>query len=317
MMDGKGLKKERILAIVGPTAVGKTAFSIEIAKAFSGEIISCDSMQLYEYMDIGSAKPSLEEMEGIPHHMIGVIDPKESFSAAQYKERAIPIIEDILSRGKLPMVVGGTGLYLDSIIYDFDFAARPEEDESFRNSLYALAEEEGPEALFERLKELDPQAANRVHPNNIKRVVRAIESAKKGQGISDFSRAREREMLYDPLIIGLTMDREQLYDRINLRVDNLMDKGLLDEVKGLMEMGLTDKDYSMQGIGYKELIRYFNGEYDLDMAIYLIKRNSRHYAKRQLTWFKRYDNIKWFDLSNLEKGEEVLEDMTEWIKREL
>ena len=317
MMDGKELKKGRILAIVGPTAVGKTAFSIEIAKAFSGEIISCDSMQLYEYMDIGSAKPSLEEMEGIPHHMIGVIDPKESFSAAQYKERAIPIIEDILSRGKLPMVVGGTGLYLDSIIYDFDFAARPEDDESFRNSLYALAEEEGPEALFERLKELDPQAANRVHPNNIKRVVRAIESAKKGQGISDFSRAREREMLYDPLIIGLTMDREQLYDRINLRVDNLMDKGLLDEVKGLMEMGLTDKDYSMQGIGYKELIRYFNGEYDLDMAIYLIKRNSRHYAKRQLTWFKRYDNIKWFDLSNLEKGEEVLEDMTEWIKREL
>ena len=317
MMDGKGLKKERILAIVGPTAVGKTAFSIEIAKAFSGEIISCDSMQLYEYMDIGSAKPSLEEMEGIPHHMIGVIDPKESFSAAQYKERAIPIIEGILSRRKLPMVVGGTGLYLDSIIYDFDFAARPEEDESFRNSLYALAEEEGPEALFERLKELDPQAANRVHPNNIKRVVRAIESAKKGQGISDFSRAREREMLYDPLIIGLTMDREQLYDRINLRVDNLMDKGLLDEVKGLMEMGLTDKDYSMQGIGYKELIRYFNGEYDLDMAIYLIKRNSRHYAKRQLTWFKRYDNIKWFDLSNLEKGEEILEDMTEWIKREL
>ncbi len=311
------MEDKRILAIVGPTAVGKTAFSIELAKAFSGEIVSCDSMQLYKFMDIGSAKPSKEELDSVPHHMIGVVNPKESFSAVRYKEMAAKEVEGIFDRGNLPLIVGGTGLYLDALIYDMDFAARPEEDETYREELYELAETRGVEALFERLKEVDPEAAERIHPNNIKRVVRAIEAAEKGFGIEDYSRDKEYSRDLNPLIMGITMERRALYDRIDRRVDTLMDMGLLDEVKSLMDMGLDENYYSMQGIGYKELIAYYKGEYDFDRAIELIKRNSRHYAKRQLTWFKRYEDIKWFDLSTYEKGEEALEDMIQWMKSEL
>ena len=282
--------RKKIVALCGPTAVGKTEYAIGLVREFNGEIVSCDSMQLYKYMDIGSAKPSADELKAARHHLVDEIDPRERFSAAEYEKRATAAINDILDRGRLPIIAGGTGLYLNSLIYEMDFSAPPEDD-SLRASLYAIAEKEGPDALFERLKSVDPAAADRMHPNNIKRVVRAIESAEAGIRIADFSEVNKKRTRWDVILICLVRDREELYDRINRRVDILMEKGLVEEVRGLQDMGLDASDISMKGIGYKEIIGYLNGEYDLDEAVRLVKRNTRHYAKRQLTWFRRYDDM--------------------------
>ena len=324
-MDNQN-NNNKIVVICGPTAVGKTEIALEIAEDFDMEIVSCDSMQLYKYMDIGSAKPTKEELERVPHHMIDVIDPTEiksdptgSFTVAKFSEMARSAIDDILIRGKTPLIVGGTGLYLDSIIYDMDYAATPGEDNE-RDELYEIAENQGAEALYKMLLELDPTAAKRIHPNNIKRVVRAIEAAKSGRGIQEYKPSFDYRPEYNPILIGLTRERSELYDRINKRVDVLMDKGLLQEVESLMKMGLTSADYPMKGIGYKELIDALDGQFTLEEGIEQVKTNSRHYAKRQITWFKRYEDMKWFDLTGVDSNEKVKEitgEIEEWLKTKL
>ncbi len=305
--------RQKVVAVCGPTAVGKTSFAIEIAKKFNGEIVSCDSMQLYKFMDIGSAKPTPEEQAQAVHHLIDCIDPREPFSAARYAELAKPCIADIGSRGKLPIVAGGTGLYLDGILYDLDFS-RPPEDPKRREAWEAFARENGNEALHEVLRGKDPAAAEHIHPNNVKRVIRALEVAESGGKWRDFSGEPKRNPDYDFLLIGLARDRQELYDRINLRVDILMEQGLEDEVRRLLAMGLEEEHISMKGIGYKEMIGYLHGEYPLDEAVDLIKRNTRHFAKRQMTWFRRYKDMHWFNISEYEDAESCLEAIFEDVR---
>ena len=303
----------KIIAVCGPTAVGKTKYAIEAAKAFGGEVVSCDSMQLYKYMDIGSAKPTAEELSQVPHHLVDLIDPADAFSVAEYQKLAREAIEDIFTRGKVPVIAGGTGLYLNSILYDMDFS-NAKQDQNLRLQLEKEAEEFGPEYLHNKLRELDSEAASRIHPNNIKKVVRAIEGALSGDNIKDFKECNTKVKDFERILIGLTRDREELYDRINLRVDLLVEQGLFDEVKGLLDKGLTESDISMKGIGYKEIIGYFNGKYTEEEAIDLIKKNTRHLAKRQITWFKRYEDIHWIDISQYKNDEEAIEGMLEWLK---
>ena len=298
----------KLVAICGPTAVGKTAYSIEIAKRFDGEIVSCDSMQLYKYMDIGSAKPSLDELKQVKHHLIGVVEPSDNFSVAKYKELASASIDDILSRGKLPIIAGGTGLYLDALIFDLDFAAAPS-DGSLRDELYKIAEEKGNLKLHAILHECDPDSAQRIHPNNVRRVVRAIESAKSGTKLKDFAKDLSLNDKYEFILVGLRRDREELYDRINRRVDILVEEGLFDEVEMLREMGLSESDISMKGIGYKEILKYIDGEIGLEEAIDLIKKETRHFAKRQITWFKREKEAIWLDIDDFANEEELVEYM--------
>ena len=303
----------QIIVVAGPTAVGKTKYAIEIAKAFNGEVVSCDSMQLYKYMDIGSAKPTAEEQAQVKHWLVDEIDPKESFSVARYQEMAKACIEDIFSRGKTPVIGGGTGLYLNSLLYEMDFSNAPQDDE-LRQTLENEAELFGPEYLHNKLKEADPVAAERIHPNNIKKVIRALEGAISGNTITDFKNCQEKCKDYDTILIGLTRNRAELYDRINLRVDIMVEHGLFEEVEGLLQMGLEEADISMKGIGYKEIIGYFDGLYTKEEAIDLIKKNSRHLAKRQLTWFRRYEDMTWFDINNYENDEAAIEDIIKWVQ---
>ena len=303
----------QIIVVAGPTAVGKTKYAIEIAKAFNGEVVSCDSMQLYKYMDIGSAKPTAEEQAQVKHWLVDEIDPKESFSVARYQEMAKACIEDIFSRGKTPVIGGGTGLYLNSLLYEMDFSNAPQDDE-LRQTLENEAELFGPEYLHNKLKEADPVAADRIHPNNVKKVIRALEGAISGNTITDFKNCQEKCKDYDTILIGLTRNRAELYDRINLRVDIMVEHGLFEEVEGLLQMGLEEADISMKGIGYKEIIEYFDGLYTKEEAIDLIKKNSRHLAKRQLTWFRRYDDMTWFDINNYENDEAAIEDIIQWVQ---
>ncbi len=304
-----------IIVVAGPTAVGKTEYAIKIAKAVDGEVVSCDSMQLYKYMDIGSAKPSPEELAQVQHYLVDEIDPREPFSVVEYQKRAKEAIAEIHKKGKTPVISGGTGLYLNSLLYEMDFGAPPTDD-TYRKELEEYAAENGPEALHKRLAEQDPAAAERIHPNNIKKVIRAIEAIEKGgEGIKPFDAVQQENQDYRPFLIGLTRDRAELYDRINMRVDILMEQGLLQEVESLFNMGLTEENISMKGIGYKELIQHLKGEYSLEEAIEKVKQNTRRYAKRQLTWFKRYDQMQWFDLSIYNSDEEALEDMLSWLKK--
>ena len=303
----------KIIVVAGPTAVGKTKYAIEAAKAFDGEVVSCDSMQLYKYMDIGSAKPTAEELAQVPHHLVDLIDPADAFSVAEYQKLAREAIEDIFARGKVPVIAGGTGLYLNSILYDMDFS-NAKQDLNLRSQLEKEAEEFGPEYVHNKLRDLDLEDASRIHPNNVKKVIRAIEGALSGDNIKDFKECNTKVKDFETILIGLTRDREELYDRINLRVDLLVEQGLFDEVKGLLDKGLTASDISMKGIGYKEIIGYFEGKYSKEEAIDLIKKNTRHLAKRQITWFKRYEDIHWIDISQFENDEKAIEGMLEWLK---
>ncbi len=304
-----------ILAIVGPTAVGKTEYAINLALALDGEIVSCDSMQLYRFMDIGSAKPTAKEQAMVKHYLVDEIDPWEDFSAATYQKMAKQAITEIHKKGKLPIISGGTGLYLNSLLYEMDFSGLPRQD-GYREKLEQIAQKFGKEYVYEMLREKDPAAAQRIHPNNTKKVIRALEAVESnGQGIPPFSEAKIPVSDYKPILIGLTRDREELYERINRRVEILMDQGLLQEVKMLLEMGLTEEHISMKGIGYKELIGHLEGKYDLSAAVSKIQQNTRHYAKRQLTWFRRYDKIKWFDLSAYPEADAALEDMIVWVNK--
>ena len=303
----------KLIAVAGPTAVGKTKYAIETAKAFNGEIVSCDSMQLYKYMNIGSAKPTAEEQAEVKHWLVDEIDPKEPFSVARYSEMSKTAIEDIFIREKTPVIEGGTGLYLNSILYEMDFSGASV-DMELRSTLENEAELFGPEYIYNKLKDADPNAADRIHPNNVKKVIRALEGAISGKSIADFKNCNEKCKNYDAILIGLTRNRPELYDRINRRVDIMVEQGLFNEVEQLLEMGLDEDDISMKGIGYKEIIGFFDGLYSQEEAIDLIKKNSRHLAKRQLTWFRRYEDMKWFNLSEYTNDEDAVGEIIKWVQ---
>lgn len=296
----------KILVVAGPTAVGKTEYSIELALRFGGEIVSADSMQIYQFMDVGSAKPSQEELALVKHHLIGQVDPRQPWSVAEYQKAAKACIAEIFNAGKLPLVSGGTGLYVNSLLYDMDFSAMPRQA-GFREQLEQEAAEKGPEVLHARLAAADPAAAARIHPNNVKKLIRAIEVAESsGKGIPEFSESLVKTADYDYILVGLCRDREELYQRIDRRVELMMEAGLTEEVKALMDMGLTEADISMKGIGYKEVIGALKGEYSMEDALALVQQSSRRYAKRQMTWFRRYPDITWFNLSEFPSKEAAL-----------
>ncbi|MBG0916912.1 MULTISPECIES: tRNA (adenosine(37)-N6)-dimethylallyltransferase MiaA [unclassified Exiguobacterium] len=285
------MKKTPVVVIVGPTAVGKTKTGIELAKAFDGEIVSGDSVQVYRGMDIGSAKVTKEEAEGIPHHLIDICDPDDAMSVAMFQQLARAAIDDIYARGKLPIIVGGTGLYIRSILYDYEFVEQPV-DEALRAELERFAEVEGREALHQRLVQLDPERAATIHPNNVRRVVRALEVAMQGDTQTTDSAPSEH---YDYRLFVLHADREILYDRINQRVDAMMEAGLVEEVERLLAQGYRDTQ-AMRAIGYKEMIPFIDGKMSKEKATDLLKQHTRQFAKRQLTWFRhQFDGI-WVDM---------------------
>ncbi|WP_416825778.1 tRNA (adenosine(37)-N6)-dimethylallyltransferase MiaA [Ectobacillus polymachus] len=297
--------REKVIVIIGPTAVGKTKLSIELAKRWNGEIISGDSMQIYRTMDIGTAKVTKEEMDTIPHHMIDIKEPEESFSVAEFQACVRRHIRDITNRGKLPIIVGGTGLYIQSVLYNYQFT-EVAGDASYRHELERFAEREGAIALYEKLVEIDRERAAHIHPNNVRRVIRALEiHHTSGEKMSEVLEGQENDIVYDAAIIGLTMERSKLYDRINERVDIMMKQGLLDEVRSLYNAGIRNCQ-SIQAIGYKELYQYFEGAISLDEAVQMLKTNSRRYAKRQLTWFRNKMDVAWFDVTDQTKTKEIL-----------
>jgi tRNA dimethylallyltransferase len=298
-----------VYIISGPTASGKSLIAYYLAKRIRGEIVNCDSIQLYKYMDIGSAKPSEKEMSEVRHHLYSIEDPSVNMTVADYRKVAIDTINEILSRGKTPIVCGGTGLYLNSILYDMDFAAAPDDDQR-RQELEALAAERGTQYMHEYLQGLDPDAAARIHPNNTRKIIRAIESYEHGKSIKDISEC-ELNPDYDFRFFALTMEREWLYERINRRVSRLISNGLVDEVCGLLERGYTADMPSMKAIGYKEILGFLNGEYDLFDAKELIMKNTRHYAKRQFTWLKRYDFVNWVEIKKGDTVGEVVDRILE------
>ncbi|QNM05830.1 tRNA (adenosine(37)-N6)-dimethylallyltransferase MiaA [Qiania dongpingensis] len=306
--------KKPLLILTGPTAVGKTALSIRAAKAFGGEIISADSMQVYQYMDIGSAKVTKEEMAGIPHHLIDVLLPEESFHVVKFQRMAKEAMNGIYERGHLPILTGGTGFYIQALLYDIDFTEN-DADAGYREKLEKLAEERGAGYLHQMLRERDAQAAEDIHENNIKRVIRALEFFEKtGKPISEHNQAeREKESPYQFAYVVLFRDRTELYKRIDRRVDKMMEEGLLDEVRQLKNMGYTRDMVSMQGLGYKELLAYLDGETTLSEAVRILKRDTRHFAKRQLTWFKRERQTDWISMDD--RSEEAILSEIEAIMR--
>lgn len=297
------MRNNKVIVIVGPTAVGKTRVGIELAKKLDGEIVSADSMQIYRHMNIGTAKPTPDEMQGIPHYMIDIAEPDEEFSVARYKEMALECIKDIAERGKLPIIVGGTGLYVNSVVDNIEFSEIIT-DRQYREQLEKRAETEGTAVLHEELKDIDSEAAERIHPHDLRRIVRALEVYKfTGKPISYHQMvSKQKPSDYDFIMTGLTMERESLYSRINERVDNMISEGLEEEVKDLVKNGVGPKSTAMQGLGYKEMVDYLENKVSYDEVIEIIKRDSRRYAKRQLTWFRRDKRIFWVDMKDgLEK----------------
>ncbi|MFU0827538.1 MAG: tRNA dimethylallyltransferase [Lachnoclostridium sp.] len=288
--------KKPLIILTGPTAVGKSELSIELAKAIDGEIISADSMQVYKYMNIGTAKLTREEMGGIPHYLIDVLEPDEEFNVVKFKEYAIKYMDEIYAKGKIPIIVGGTGFYIQAVLYGIDFQETIE-DTAYRKYLEAVYKKQGPEFLHEKLRQVDPASAAAIHPNNAKRIIRALEYYKQtGNPISEHNEEqRKKESPYNFCYFVLNQDRKVLYEKINRRVDQMMEKGLVEEVKFLLDKGLKPDIVSMQGIGYKEIIRYLTGECSLEEAVYIIKRDTRHFAKRQLTWFRREREVIWIE----------------------
>ena len=307
------MKKIPLIILTGPTAVGKTDLSIKLSKSLNAEIISADSMQIYKYMDIGSAKVTKEEMDGVVHYMIDEVTPDVPFSVSEFQMRSEKYIEEINKKGKNVLITGGTGLYLNSLIYNMDFA-KSNANNKIREKLEQELAENGIDYMHEKLRALDEDAANRIHKNNTKRVIRALEVCLDGKKMQDFSTELKYNENYQPIIIVLNRDREVLYERINKRVDLMMENNLIDEVKHLLDIGYDKNLISMQGIGYKEIVKYLEGEYSLDEAIEIIKRDSRRYAKRQITWFKRYKESKWFDLDKYDNSEILKEDILNYIE---
>ena len=301
------MKKKPLVVLTGPTAVGKTKASIGLAKAIGGEVISADSMQVYRGMDIGSAKIRPEEMQGVPHYLIDDLKPWDEFHVVRFQQMAKNAMEQIYANGHIPIVVGGTGFYIQALLYDIDFTEN-NADTAYREELEALAKKQGAEYLHEMLEKVDPESAEQIHFHNVKRVIRALEYYQQtGQKISEHNEAeREKESAYNSAYFVLTDDRKILYDRIDKRVDLMMEGGLLDEVNALRLRGLKRESVAMQGLGYKELFGYFEGEYPLEEAVRIIKRDTRHFAKRQLTWFRRERDVIWLDKSEIGREDEQL-----------
>ena len=296
-----------IICIAGPTASGKTALAVELAKELNGEVVSCDSMQVYKRMDIGTAKPTMEEMQGIPHHMIDVAEPEEDFSVSRYCCMAAPIVDDIVARGKTAIIAGGTGLYMDSLMRGNAFAPFP--STGVRERLEAQADSEGMETMLSRLSSIDPEAAARLHLSDRKRIIRALEVyLETGQTITEHNRKTQLiPPKYSPLWLGLDFDdRAELYRRIDLRVDLMLEMGLISEIQGLLASGIPPKCTAMQAIGYKEFVSALHGEETIAQAAEEVKKSSRHYAKRQLTWFRRNPKLHWLNRQTGQKNEEIL-----------
>ena len=306
--------KRPLIVLTGPTAVGKTSLSISLAKAVNGEIISADSMQVYKRMDIGSAKIRKEEMQGVEHYLVDVLEPEEEFHIVKFQEMAKAAMEEIYAKGKVPILVGGTGFYIQAVTRDIDFTEAQQEN-TYRAELEKLAEEKGAEYLHERLREVDPASAESIHANNVKRVIRALEFYKTtGRKISEHNNEqRAKDSPYNFCYFVLNDKREILYDRINRRVDIMFDNGLLNEVKHLSDMGLVKDDVAMQGIGYKEVFDYLEGRCDEAGLREMIKQDTRHFAKRQLTWFRREPLVTWVDFSQIRR-EDALSYMLEQLK---
>jgi tRNA dimethylallyltransferase len=304
-MIGEFMKK-KLLILAGPTAVGKTKISIELAKELEGEIISADSMQIYKYMNIGSAKVTEDEKQGIPHHLIDFINPDEEFSVSEFKDKAEKAIDNITLKNKLPMIVGGTGLYINSLIFNYNFA-QTNRDEGYREYLRKLAEEKGKEYVHSLLKDIDIESYEKLYPNDLKRVTRALEVYKvTGRTIREVNSDIDvYDIPYEIFYYVLNMDRERLYDRINRRVDIMLEQGLIEEVTKLKEMGMTADMQSMKGIGYKEILQYLDGSISFEEAIYLIKKGSRNYAKRQLTWFRKDNRVIWINKDEFNSEEDA------------
>ena len=306
--------KKPLIVLTGPTAVGKTSLSIALARAVEGEIISADSMQVYKHMDIGSAKIKKEEMEGIPHYLIDVLEPDEEFHVVRFQEMAKEAMKEIYSKGKIPILTGGTGFYIQAVVKDIDFSQDTEKS-SVRERLENLAQEKGGGYLHELLAQRDPESAEKIHPNNIKRVIRALEYYElTGEKISLHNeREGEKVSPYNTAYFVLSDHRERLYEKIDRRVDQMLDEGLVEEVRRLAQMGYTRDMVSMQGLGYKEILAYLEGEYSLEEAVYVLKRDTRHFAKRQLTWFRREKDVIWvnkpdFDYDDKKILEYILEN---------
>lgn len=310
------MDKQKLIVIIGPTAVGKTKLSIELAKRFNGEIISGDSAQIFKGMDIGTAKITGDEAEGIPHHLIDEREAGESYTVYEFKEAVQTAIAEIASRGRIPIIVGGTGLYIQSVLYDYQFpetAANP----SIRAELEEKAETEGRDVLYANLKEVDPAAAEKIHPNNIKRVVRALEVYyTSGVRFSEQQQSADKTENYNAAVIGLTMERALLYSRINQRVDLMMKAGLEDEVKRFYDLGLMETQ-SLQAIGYKEFNEYFEGKKTIEQVSDAIKQNSRRFAKRQFTWFRNKMDVNWFDMSDIDHIDDKIEEISAYVAGKL
>jgi tRNA dimethylallyltransferase len=306
------LEKKKLVVIIGPTAVGKTKLSIDLAHRLDGEIISGDSMQIYKGMDIGTAKISVNEMEGIRHHLLDIKSPEEDFSVAEFQANVRPLIKEIANQAKTPMIVGGTGLYIQSVLYDYQFTENPSDPE-YRSKLEAELKDKGAQAIHQLLEKIDPESAEKIHPNNSRRVIRALEVFQcTNKTMSEYRNSQEQEPLYDVALIGLTMDREILYDRINQRVELMIKQGLLEEVKELYDKGIRNTQ-AIQAIGYKEIYDYFDGKMTYDEAINQLKQNSRRYAKRQLTWFRNKMEVKWFDMTPPIKYDGMVDDIFTYI----
>ncbi len=309
------MEKKKLIILTGPTAVGKTDLSLKLAKRIDAEIISADSMQVYKYMDIGTAKIPNDSMQGIPHHLIDLIDPAEEWNVYRFAQMAKEALQEIYEKERIPLVVGGTGFYIQALLYDIDFKDN-EGDKNYRHELEAVALREGNHVLHEKLKEIDPESYQTIHENNVKRVIRALEYYHEhSQPISTHNQAeRQKESPFDFRYFVLTDEREKLYSQIDLRVDQMMNAGLLEEVKKLKEMGYTKELVSMQGLGYKELFDYLDGVYDLNEAIRIIKRDTRHFAKRQMTWFRREREVIFLNKRDFNYNEDLLlEKLIEYL----
>lgn len=302
-------EKKKLIILTGPTAVGKTKLSIETARMLNAEIISADSMQVYKYMDIGTAKITKEEMEDITHYMVDELEPEEEFNVVVFKRLALKYMDEIYKKGKIPLIVGGTGFYIQALLYDIDFTENDDDGGAIRKELEELVRVKGEEYLHSELAKVDKESADDIHPNNVKKVIRALEYYRlTGQKMSEHNKEqRQKESPYNFLYLVLNDDRQLLYDRIDKRIDIMLKDGLIDEVKFLKEKGYTKDLVSMQGLGYKEILDYLDGSSTLDEAIYILKRDTRHFAKRQLTWFRREKVTTWIDKSKFENDEAILE----------
>ncbi len=310
--------KQPLIILTGPTAVGKTKLSLALAKAVNGEIISADSMQVYKRMTIGTAKILPEEMQGVPHHLIDILEPDRDFNVVLFAGLAKQAMEDCWSRGKIPILTGGTGFYIQAVLYDIDFTEN-DDDKSYREELERVALEQGAEVLHERLRQIDAKAAEEIHPNNVKRVIRALEFYEKsgGQKISEHNEEqKQKKSPYNFAYFILNDDRKTVYERIDRRVELMLAQGLVAEVQSLLEEGISPDSVSMQGLGYKEIVAYLKGECTLEEAEYILKRDTRHFAKRQITWFKREEEVLWLNRPEFDGSEEkILEEMLKIIEK--